>query len=291
MPPGNKDRTLERGEVYGAVVRTLHLDPVTLTETRYSAGAQLPTHVHALPMFVLVLGGSFDESFDRHQRTCGARQLLYRPAGERHTQRFLARGAACLTIEVPGLTEERGLSAADGRLPLAGTAALTSMRIYDELASPTQETPLIVEELTADLVADAARRPAVYERQFPTWLSTAREMIDATAGTPLRLGEIAASVGVHRVHLSRTFRRFFGCGIGDYVRCLRVHSACARLRGTRVPGSSIACEVGFSDESHMGRAFREVMCCAPREYRRRNAEEKQSAPLDDSSFSRSSAGS
>jgi AraC family transcriptional regulator len=263
------ERVLARGQLFGSIMRALQLDDVTLTETTYGPATRLPAHAHASPMFVLVTEGSFDESFDRHERTCGPRRLVYRPPGERHAQRFLNRGATCLTIELPSLADEQALSAADGRLQLEGTPALTSMRVYDELARPTAETPLVIEELVVTLIADAARRPAVHERRPPPWLRGAREMIDASCVTSVRLADIAATVGVHRVHLSRTFRRFLGCGVGEYVRRLRVHAACTALRSSATSGSAVACQAGFSDESHMGRAFRDVMRCAPREYRKR----------------------
>lgn len=76
---------------------------------------------------------------------------------------------------------------------------------------------------------------------------------------PPTLAALAAAVGVHRVHLSRTFRQHYGCGIGDCARRLRVHTVCAQLRDTTATIGHIACEAGFCDESHMGRAFRDVM--------------------------------
>lgn len=269
MGPANPERILARGQVFGSITRALQLDDGTLTETTYAPETRLPAHVHASAMFVLVAAGSFDESFDRHRRTCGPRRLLYRPPGERHAQRFLACGATCLTIELPYLRDEERLYAADGRLQLEGAPALTAMCIYDEIARPTPATPLVIEELIVTLIADAARRPALHERRPPPWLRTAREMIDASSAGSVRLAQIAAAVGVHRVHLSRTFRRFFGCGVGEYARRLRVHTACAGLRAGTASGSAIACQAGFSDESHMGRAFRDVMRCAPGQYRRR----------------------
>jgi AraC family transcriptional regulator len=269
MGPATAEHVLARGQVFGSITRVLQLDDATLTETTYAPDARLPSHVHASPMFVLVADGSFDESFDRHERTCGPRRLVYRPPGERHAQRFLARGATCLTIELPSLANDDTLTRADGRLHLDGAPALTSMCIYDELSRPTAASSLVIEELIATLISEAARRPTLDERRPPRWLRTAREMIEASSGVSVRIADIAGAVGVHRVHLSRTFRRFFGCGVGEYVRRLRVHTACAKLRSGAHVGSTIACEAGFSDESHMGRAFRDVMHCAPGEYRRR----------------------
>jgi AraC family transcriptional regulator len=269
MLPPRDETLLERGQLFGAITRALHLACATLTETRYAPDSTLPPHVHAQPMFVFVADGSFDERFDRHERTCGPRRLLYRPAGERHAQRFLSRGAVCMTVELPSLPADGGLADADGRLALEGAPALAGMRLYDELAAPTPDTPLVAEELIAHLVADAPRRRLVHERRPPAWLRTARDMLEASVARPVTLHAVAQAVGVHRVHLSRTFRRYYGCGVGEYVRRLRVHAACARLRDATALGSAIACEAGFSDESHMGRAFRQVMRCTPRDYRRR----------------------
>jgi AraC family transcriptional regulator len=252
------------GQLFGAAAGTLRVADATLMETRYAPGSTLPAHAHELPMFVFVAAGSFDESFETRQRTCGAGQLLYRPPGERHAQRFLGQGSACLTIEIPEL-DARALHDADGRLQLAGIPSLLAMRVYDEFRRSTTDA-LEVEELLANLSATAAHRRPVTERCAPAWLRSTQDAIEARFRHPLRLSDLARDAGVHRVHLSRTFRRFLGCGVAEFVRRRRVHAACASIRLGARRLSSIAAETGFADESHMGRAFREVMHCSPREY-------------------------
>lgn len=260
----SKSHLLGPGQLFGAAAGTLRVADATLLETRYAPGSRLPAHAHELPMFVFVASGSFDESFETRERTCRAGQLLYRPPGERHAQRFLKEGSACLTIEIPEL-DSRALRGADGRLQLAGVPALLAMRVYDEFRGSAADA-LEVEELLANLAATAAHRRGVTERCAPPWLRSTQDAIEARFRHPLRLSDLARDAGVHRVHLSRTFRRFLGCGVAEFVRRRRVHAACAaiRLGGRRL--SSIAAETGFADESHMGRAFREVMRCSPRDY-------------------------
>jgi AraC family transcriptional regulator len=252
------------GKLFGQRLSTLQLDDATLAETHYLAGAHLPRHAHELSMFVFVSAGSFDERFEARDRSCRAGQLLFRPSGERHANRFLARGSACLTIELSH-DDGRALRDADGRLPLGGQPALLAMRVYDEFRRRAPD-PLELEELLSHLTVSAARRRPLTERRVPAWLRATEDAIDAGFRQPLRLAELARNARVHRVHLSRTFHRFFGCGVAEFVRRRRVHEACALMRqgGRRL--SSIAAEVGFSDESHMGRAFREVMSCTPRQY-------------------------
>lgn len=258
---------LRRGEVFGTPTASADLCDATLTEARYEPGSRLPEHEHELPMFVLVVDGGFAETFDRYERTCGPRDLLFRPPGERHRQRFSARGATRLTIEIPALMDEMSVNGPDGRLPLHGKPALYALRIYDELKRPTADTSLMLEELIVNLGSFACKRSTLTEARPPAWLGSARELVESRFMDSVRLADIASEIGVHRVHLSRTFRRFLGCGIAEYVRRLRVHAACTRLRILGLRGSLVAAEVGFSDESHMGRTFREVMHCSPREYR------------------------
>ena len=61
---------------------------------------------------------------------------------------------------------------------------------------------------------------------------------------------------VHPVHLAQTFRKFYRCTIGDYVRSLRIEFACRQLAATKMPLSEIALLAGFADQSHFTRTFR-----------------------------------
>jgi AraC-like DNA-binding protein len=51
----------------------------------------------------------------------------------------------------------------------------------------------------------------------------------------LSLSFIAQSVGVHPVHLAHSFRRYYRCSVGEYVRRLRIGFACRQLSKTDTP--------------------------------------------------------
>jgi AraC family transcriptional regulator len=252
--------------LHGAVVRSLSLDEVILTETRYVPNEILASHDHAAPMFVLVVHGEFQERFGSRDRTCSRYDLIYRPVGERHADRFGSRGASCLTIDIGDTECCRELGDADGRLRLQGLPALYAMRLYDEMFSQQEDRDLAIDESVTLLVGSAAARHAVIETSIPKWLMRARDMIHDSFPNSLRLSRIAEDVGVHRVHLSRTFHRFFGCSVSEYARRLRVHNACAQIRNGARTMSDVGYTNGFSDESHMGRSFRRIMRCSPAGY-------------------------
>ena len=108
---------------------------------------------------------------------------------------------------------------------------------------------------------------APYDEREPGWLRRVIACLDETFCERLDLATLAGSVGVHPSHLARTFRRFRGKTVGDYVKGLRVQRACREvLRGTALP--QIAQDAGFADQSHLTRAFKLVTGTTPAEYRR-----------------------
>lgn len=257
-----RDVPLIRKRVFGTTTRMLSFPDATLVEIQYSSRAFLPMHEHASPMFLLTVAGGFRETVAHSSRLCGPQRLVYRPAGERHSQHFLEGGATCFAIELADGFEHRD----DGR-EVAGFPTLLAMRLYDEFLRPSNDTSLVVEEVVTMMSGAGAERASARERA-PRWLHRAVELIEARLPTTIRLHDLAAEVDRHPVHVSRCFRRHFGCDVAEFVRRRRVHDACRRIRETRESLSAIAVAAGFSDQSHMGRAFNDIMGRSPGAYAR-----------------------
>jgi AraC family transcriptional regulator len=98
-------------------------------------------------------------------------------------------------------------------------------------------------------------------------LKHAEELIRARHAEPLTLREIAAATNRHPVHVAREFRRHHGCTIGDYIRRLRIDSACHRLVGTDDPLVMIALACGFAGQAHFSSAFKRAKGMSPLQYR------------------------
>jgi AraC-like DNA-binding protein len=97
-------------------------------------------------------------------------------------------------------------------------------------------------------------------------LARARDLLDDRAAADVRLDELAAVAGLSRFHLIRLFQRKYGLTPFAYQRSRRVELARAALRLGR-PIAAAAAEAGFSDQSHLGRAFRAAMGATPGAYR------------------------
>src|SRR5262249_40350364 len=130
--------------------------------------------------------------------------------------------------------------------------------LYREFRQSDPFAPLAVEGLMLELIAGLARRrDHAAGRRPPVWLARVRELLRARFGAPPGLGEMAREVGVHAVHLARTFRAHYGCSTGEYVRQLRVEFACQRLAKSAAPLVEIALAAGFFDQSHFTRVFKQ----------------------------------
>ena len=93
-----------------------------------------------------------------------------------------------------------------------------------------------------------------------------RELLVARVAENVRLDELARVAGLSPFHLIRLFRRRYGVTPFAYLRNLRVERARDALRSGESL-AEIAANLGFADQSHLGRAFRHVMGATPGQYR------------------------
>ena len=105
----------------------------------------------------------------------------------------------------------------------------------------------------------------------PPWLEPVASSIHERVSEPVRVVDLAMQAGVHPVHLARTFRRHYGCTIGEYSRRLRIERARHALADGDRSICAIALSNGFSDQAHFTRRFKELIGVPPGEYRRRVA--------------------
>jgi AraC family transcriptional regulator len=152
--------------------------------------------------------------------------------------------------------------------PHAPVTAFAEM-IHREMTVNDTATPLAVEALMLELVTSAIRSHPQRERRVPGWLVRARERIHSEFRSSISLQSLSVEAGVHPVHLSRTFRRHFGCSIAEYQRRLRLEWARGRLMVGDEPVGRIAVEAGFADHSEFTRRFVDATGVTPSRFRTR----------------------
>jgi AraC-like DNA-binding protein len=95
----------------------------------------------------------------------------------------------------------------------------------------------------------------------------ARDLLHARMGHDIGLDELAGHSGIDRFRLARQFKQAFGLSPHAYLVRLRLRAARALLAEGREP-AQVATEVGFADQSHLGRWFRRTYRLTPAAYQR-----------------------
>jgi AraC-like DNA-binding protein len=98
----------------------------------------------------------------------------------------------------------------------------------------------------------------------------AKEFIDVSLETPIRLKDCASKVRLSSSHFSRAFKATFGMSVCNFIRHRRVERAQQLMLRTSEPLSQIALACGFSDQAQYSRVFRVVTGTSPKLWRHRN---------------------
>jgi AraC family transcriptional regulator len=263
---------LDRGSFYGATLSSRVLGQLVMTERSYPGGMTTPVHSHEHPLLCLVLNGAYEERHCGKVLQCTHATSLFHAAYEEHREHFTDYGARSLLVEMEPAWVERNLHVTatcvhSMAVDDGGVLLPVRDRLYREFVSGYgPDSDLVIESVLSEIMADlflAYRR----ESRRPAWLLRAVDLIHERFPNRLTLAEIAEQVGVHPVYLAQSFRRFYGCTIGDHLRRLRIDYACKELVRSDTPLIDVAITAGFSDQSHFTRTFKRAIGVLPSEYR------------------------
>ena len=260
MNPGI--RTYPAAEFAGRTSSAWEVPGIRFVETHYEAGQRLERHAHERAHFCLVLEGEYVEDADSREFLRVASSIHFQPAGLTHGERHRRHGAHFIVQIESHILHDAEVEQAF-RTEMNGAAALTAVRMHALMKSRNIDDP-VAPDLLWELLS-FLRQARIGKTQ---WVERGRQAIHETYLHTVRLTDMARDAQVHPVHFAQTFRKVFGCTVGEYQRSLRIHHACRLLARTRYPISRIAVESGFTDESHMSRCFRRTMLMTPGAYRR-----------------------
>jgi len=265
----------ESSDLAKAHVQTLTVAAFHLTQTTHPAGYRIPVHSHETNSMYFLLEGGLTEHFGRHQVDRRVDDLIFTPAGEPHSNVFHDRGGRCFFLEWDASVDHRVRNHAP--LPaiatqLTGVLPWLGRKLYGEFRRPDGLSPLIVESVGLEIIAELYRHhSAPGDGLPPRWIRHARELLDAHFSEAFSLEDLGQRLHTHPVYLARMFRRYFGCSVGEYVRFRRIEFARLELSRRETPLAQIAAAAGFSDQSHFSRTFRALIGVTPSQYRAASA--------------------
>lgn len=257
---------LAGGSFYGAIAHRQNTGGAIFTELRHNQARKLPAHSHEMPFFCLFLSGDYGEQYGRRYVQFRPFTLSFRPAEVPHRDEVGPRGARMFGIEANRRWQDL-VESASGTLQVAydtegGDRLWLALKLYCETSAPVETNDLQVESLMAELLAATTCRPE-RTHDAPFWLRRVQHKLREECCEPLTLEGLASEAGVHPVHLSRSFRKFTGYGLGEYVRRLRLRQACELMLNPRLSLADIGYATGFADQSHFTRACHAITGASP----------------------------
>lgn len=255
----------------GKIISSRPLASFVLTEIAYDSKAYISQHSHQRACFSFVLQGAYKEVYREKVVECRPSHLVFRPAGEVHSDHFGAN-VRCLLVEFePQWIESfrrNSMILNEPTVYHSHPLMWLATRLRRESKEADDFAALTVEGLMLEIIGEIGRSSAgLSEDNQPDWLRQARETLAENFTEQMSLSEIARSVGVHPVYLAEVFRQHYKCTIGEYVRRLRIEFASREITKADASLVDIGLASGFSHQSHFTRTFKRLTGLTPGQFR------------------------
>ena len=242
-------------------------------------------HQHADMHLIVLLSGHYVSEAAGMPDVCTGPAVILNPPGTEHRDRFRSRDGRFLTLTMPAAAYRRFLDdvpAGERPSRLPPQSLPRALRLLGETWHWETASPLAIESIFSELVADAQARPPA---PVTGRLRRVVERLDDDAHTPPTLHELAGIAGVHPVYLARAFRKRFGMAPSDWLRRRRLHRALSLIAQRRTLADAAA-QLGFSDQSHLHRCFVAEFGMTPGAFRRLALGRNQVARIQDARLRR-----
>jgi AraC family transcriptional regulator len=250
----------------------VNLDGAILTEAGYTPNIEVPWHYHENAYFFYHLRGRLDEVNKRKTITCTPGTLLFHHWQDPHFDKNFSADASFFHIEIDNkwfLRHQLKAGVLEGSWEIQNPIFKPIFqKIHREIRYNDTATQISVDGLLLQAIAEITRESFQQRTAAPLWVLKVKEILNDRLNTRITLSDLSTETGVHPVHLSKNFPRYFGTGFGQYIRNARVQKACKLLVNENSDLSQIAYECGFSDQSHFIRCFKDIIGTTPSAYLR-----------------------
>jgi len=224
-------------------------------------------HSHERSLISFVLKGKNLENRTSTQISRTPGDINFYHAGELHQNIYVQFPSKHVSIELEsGFYSQYELTEAEIEHAIDKTpdAILLFTRILKELVINDQVSQSSIEMMILDLVHTSFKMKNASGR----WTTKIREILNDKWNEYPSLAELAMETRTHPVTISKYFRQYFSCTLGEYTRKLKVEKAMALMKSSKSSLTDIAYACGFADQSHFSRIFKQQTGFLPKEYQK-----------------------
>ncbi|MGF7037698.1 helix-turn-helix transcriptional regulator [Mucilaginibacter lappiensis] len=260
---------LSKGQYCSTTNKIYHADNVLAGLTNYHKDMGTSAlHYHENAHLSFVLRGEMQV---RRQTLLSDRttteHISFMHSEEVHQNTVLSRMCNNVNLELEsGFFNKYGLTeaiVANGIHRIGFRGELLMTRLFKEICFYDEYS----EDSIHMLLLDAASGWLRNLDTVPPWLAQVRALLHDSWQEKIGIEEIAATVNIHPVNISRYFVRYFGTTLGEYRRRIKIERAIGFIAYTHKPLAEVAYTCGFFDQSHFIRAFKEQTGLLPKDLR------------------------
>lgn len=260
---------LNTGEYSGEIIQKKRIDNVIITNTLYSTKKSNPEwHYHENLHICFVFQGGRAETRHSTKYTQKDGSIFFYHSEERH--RWISPQAisksANIEVELDFLKKYNFTETTIKEAIQKGVDSKTLiLKMQGEMRTNEAANSLSIQTLLLDLLS---KQEVTSSRAIPKWVPVLSELLQDNWNEELTLPAIAKIVGVHPVTISKHFRKYFSCTLGEYRRKIKIERSLDLIKNSTLSLSEIAFHCGFSDQSHFIRNFKENTGFLPKAFRK-----------------------
>jgi AraC family transcriptional regulator len=259
---------LSEGKTTGKIINSVKNSGAIISTTHYSIDeCNQGMHYHENPHICFLFQGGDIESRNNYsyQRKTGDIYFYY--AGEKHASISRESISKHTNIEFGeifikkfNLSESKIEKAVKDNLD----AGFLILKIQQEMLIDDNCSHLAIQTLLLNLIDSSNSN----NKNPPQWVKLLDNLLNDRWNEQITLDELAAAIDKYPTTISKHFRKYFSCTLGEYLRKIRINKSIPLIKNTLLPLTEIALHCGFADQSHFTRNFKELTGFLPKEFRK-----------------------
>lgn len=257
-------KKLVQGEFYGTHYQKSTFEGLTITDTEYTH-RKVDWHSHENPYFTYLLEGELFEANKKESYYLKPGSLLFHNWQDEHYNVKPPTFTRGFHIEMTSdwfANFDVDLSDFEGSMTLKNPLLKHLMhKVFLESKVEDAYSNLSMDASLVELFSSIKESKKASATK-PTWVVQLQELIEEEH-MDCSLKNLSNLLGIHPVHLSRSFRTYFGTSLGNYIRYVKVNKAFCLITSQKLSMTEICYQCGFYDQSHFIANFKRMYGSTP----------------------------
>jgi AraC family transcriptional regulator len=260
---------LQKGEYTGDIIRRLSIDDAIITNTYYSDKKNNPDwHSHENFHISFVFQGGKASTKKQTSYTHKGGSIFSYRSGEEHRWITSDGIAKSINIEIGhNFIKSHRLNETSFKEALYKNvdSKTVILKLQNEMLIDNKNNSTAVHSLLLELIT---KTTDISQIGTPKWVVVLNELLYDHWNEHMTLNQMGKIVGVHPITVSKYFRKYFKCTLGEYQRKIKIEMSIQLIKNSTMSLTEIAFYCGFTDQSHFIRNFKSMTGLLPKQFQK-----------------------